>query len=304
MERPRLIGPRALLCLLAILAAGCPRSTPKPTRPDARRPAAKRPPPDIPEQGPLAQRILYDQGKSLLRAGKPERAAEMFRRAIAAGGKEEGLANCYLGLGSALSELGRRDEAVEAYRKVAALRPSDPEAHRALAMGEEEAGKLEDAKRSLERSLELDPSQVSAYQDLAAIYLRAKDLEGAKKVYLRYELKRTELIKTLGLSREEDARVAAASALGEARDEATARALGLGLSDRSRAVRLAVIRALGQQGLAAGAGPLKDLLARSVDAEEKRAIEASLKAIAAAPQPSPASQPAPGAPEKKGVSPP
>ncbi len=122
-------------------------------------------------------------------------------------------------------------------------------------------------------------------------------MEGAKKVYLRYELKRTELVKTLGLAKEEPARVAAARALGEARDEATARALGLALSDRSRAVRLAVIAALGQQGLAAGAGPLKELASRAADAEEKRAIEAALRAIAAAPQPSPASAPAPASKE-------
>lgn len=283
-----------VLCsTLALLATGCPRKAAQP-RPDAGRPAAKKPPPDIPEHGPLAQRILYEQGKSLLRAGKPERAAEVFRRAIAADGKSEGLANCYLGLGSALAEAGRKAEAIEAYRKVTDLRPTDPEAHRALAMGLEEGGKLADAARSLERALELDPDQLSAYQDLAGILLRAKDVEAAKKIYLRYELKRTELIKTLGLAKDEAAREDAARALGEARDEATARALGLALGDRSKRVRLAVIRALGQQGLAGGAGPLKELATRSTDADEKRAIEASLKAIASAPQPAPTSAPAPG----------
>ncbi len=144
----------SVLACLVLLAAGCPRATERP-KPDAskRAPAKKPPPPDIPEHGPLAQRILYEQAKSLLRAGKPERAVEIFRRAIAAEEKGDGLANCYLGLGSALAELGRKQEAVEAYRKVTELRAADPEAHRALAMGLEEAGKLEEAKRSLERSL-------------------------------------------------------------------------------------------------------------------------------------------------------
>jgi Flp pilus assembly protein TadD len=281
------------LCLaLLVGAAGCPaKRTPPP--PDARRAAKKGPPPDIPEAGPLAQKILYEQAKSLLRAGQPARAVEVFRRAAAADGKGEALANCYLGLGSALGDLGRHDEAIEVYRKVVALRPSDPEAYRALAIGQEDAGKHEEAKQSLEQSLALNADQLSAYQDLAGLYLRAKDQEGAAKIYLRYELRRTTLIKTLGLSKDEQARVAAALALGDARDEATTKALGLALTDRSPKVRLAVIQALGQQGLAGGAGPLRELLARSADAEEKRQIENSLEAIARAAQPG--SQPTPGA---------
>jgi tetratricopeptide (TPR) repeat protein len=291
-------GPRGRwlpLLLAASLCVGCPAKK-QPTTADAAPPTPKSkkkgPPPDLPDHGPLAQRLLYEQAKSLLRAAKPAEAVEAFRRAIAADATGEALANCYLGLGSALGDLGRHAEAVEVYRKVVVLRPSDPEAYRALAIGLEEAGKLDDAKQSLEQSLALNADQLSAYQDLATLYLRAKDVEGAKKVYLRYELRRTVLIKTLGLSKEEQARVAAALALGEARDEATTKALGLALTDRSRGVRLAVIRALGQQGLAGGVGPLKELRDRVTDDEEKRQIETSLRAIAAAAQPT--TQPAPG----------
>jgi tetratricopeptide (TPR) repeat protein len=284
-----------LIVLSASLCVGCPAKKQSST-PDAvaRTPKTKKntPPPDIPDHGPLAQRVLYEQAKSLLRAGKPAAAVEAFRRAIAADAKGEALANCYLGLGSALGDLGRHVEAVEIYRKVVALRPSDPEAYRAFAIGLEEAGKVDAAKQILEQSLALNADQLSAYQDLATLHLRTKDVEGAKKVYLRYELRRTVLIKTLGLSKEEQARVAAALALGEARDEATTKALGLALTDHSRDVRLAVIRALGQQGLAGGVGPLRELRDRITDAEEKRQIEISLQAIAAAAQP--ASQPAPG----------
>jgi Flp pilus assembly protein TadD len=286
---------------LALACTACPRSstTAASRRQDAggaRAAKKKPPPPDVPERGPLAQRILYEQAKSLLRAGKPSQAAAMFRRALDADERGDGAANCWLGLGSALSELGRHAEAVQAYRMVTELRKDDPEAHRALAMGLEDAGQLDEAKRSLERSLELDPDQPSAYQDLAGLHLRGKDAEAAKQVYLRYELKRTELVKLLGLSKDEAERARAARVLGDARDEATARALGLALSDRSRAVRLAVIRALGQQALAAGAGPLKELASRSADAEEKRAIALALQAIAAAPQPAPASAPVRRAP--------
>ena len=108
---------------------------------------------------------------------------------------------------------------METYRRVTTLRPDDPEAYRALAIGQEDAGQIREARQSLERSLALDPGQLSGYQDLAALYLREKDLDGAKKVYLRYELKRTELIRTLGLSSDEEARQRAAPSTQQRREQ-------------------------------------------------------------------------------------
>jgi tetratricopeptide (TPR) repeat protein len=287
----------ALVGLVALAACPARRRSgdARPPAPGSGRPQPQpQRPPDVPESGPLAQKILYEQAKGLLRAGKASEAAELFRRSIEARPRGDLLASCYLGLGSALGDLGRHQEAVAAFRKVTEIRPSDPEGFRALAVGLEEAGELAEARRSLEQSLALDPDQPSAYQDLASLHVRQKDVEGAKRVYLRYELTRTRLILTLGRSQDDEARVGAAGALGDARDEATAKALGLALTDRSRRVRLAVIRALGQQGLASGAGPLRELAARSSDAEEKRAIEVSLSAISSAAQPPPASLPSGG----------
>jgi tetratricopeptide (TPR) repeat protein len=249
----------------------------------------------LPEHGPLSQKIHFEQAKSLLRAGKPAEAVERFRRAIAAHDEGPLRASCYLGLGSALGDLGRHAEAVKAYKRVVELMPDDPEGYRALAIGHEDAGQLERAVEALEQALALDADQLSAYQDLAGLYLRQKKLEQAKKVYLRYEFRRTALIKTLGLAKDPDRRLLAARALGEARDEATAKALGLALTDADRGVRLAVIRALGEQGLQAGAGPLRALLARTADAGEQREIQIALKAIARAPQPGSQPVPTPGA---------
>jgi tetratricopeptide (TPR) repeat protein len=294
----------ALVPLLVPALPACRCEPAAPTASTARKidagPAAKAaatkkrpPPPDLPEQGPLGQKILYEEAKSLLRAGKAALAVKVFERAAAADPKGELAASCYLGLGSALQEIGQKEKALEAYRRVVELRPEDPEAHRALAIGLEEAGRRTDAIAALEKALALDGDQLSAYQDLANLRLSGREIAEAKKVYLRYEERRTALIKTLGLSRDEQARAHAAAALGDARDEATTLALGLALGDKSREVRLAVIRSLGQQGLAAGAGPLRELLARTTELEEKRAIEVSLKAIEAAPQPSPTPPPAP-----------
>jgi Flp pilus assembly protein TadD len=291
--------PRAYaICIavaLALLAVGCPDKKEQPAKKSET--AGKKPaPPTVPESGPLAQKIHYEQAKSLLRAGKPREAVKVFRRAVEADENGKLVANCYLGMGSAFGDLGKHAKAVEAFEKVVELQPSNPEAYRALAIGLEDDGRLPEARRALEQALALDGDQLSAYQDLAALYLKARDMEGAKKTYLRYELTRTRLIRSLGLAKDEKRREHAAHALADARDEATAKALGLALTDKSRRVRLAVIRALGQQRLSEGVGPLKALLERTKDPEERRLIQLSLQAIASAPQPKPQPQPSPRAP--------
>ena len=296
----RRICAAALLLTLAVGGAGsggCPsprRHAAKERQPPAKaKEAAARRAPDIPSKGPLAQKIYYEQAKGLLRGGRLEPAVEAFRRAIAAqdGGKLG--ANCYLGLGSALGEMGQKEAAVAAYRKVVELSPKDPDAYRALAIGLEEGGKLAEAADMLRQSLTLDPDQLTAYSDLAGLYLRLKDQTNAQKAFLAYEARRAGLIKVLGLSRDEEERAMAAALLGQARDESTAKALGLALSDGNKTVRLAVIRALGQQGLKAGAGALRSLLKRTGDEAEKRAIQLSLEAISSAEQSQPPAPPAP-----------
>jgi len=283
------------LLLLGVSILGCPERRDRPARPGepAGAKKGKAPPPDLPSRGPLAQKIHYEQGKSLLRAGRPARAIEELRRAIKVAPQGKLVASCYLGIGSAYGDLKQHAKAVEAFQKVVELLPSDPEAYRALAIGLEDAGRIKEAQGALEQAVALDPDQLSAYQDLAAMYLKQKDLEGAKKTYLRYELTRTRLIRTLGLAKDEDRRVRAADALADARDEATCKALGLALTDRSRRVRLAVIRALGQQRLSEGAGPLRALLKKTKDPEEHRLIQLSLQAIESAPQPGPQPTPTP-----------
>ncbi len=293
---------RALITGAALLLAACPadreategkRVEPAPTK-KAAPPSTKKAAPDIPSKGPLAQKIYYEQAKGLLRGGRVEESAEAFRRAIAA--QEEGklASNCYLGLGSALGELGQRSAAVAAYRKVVALSPRDPDAYRALAIGLEELGRLDEAAATLRQSLQLDPDQLTAYQDLASLFLRQKDQKNARTVFMAYEQRRATLIKLLGLSRNPEEREAAAALLGQARDESTAKALGLALGDKDARVRMAVIVALGQQGLKAGAGPLKAMLEQTKDAAERKAIQRSLESIAAAVQPAPVPPVPPG----------
>lgn len=292
-QRARWVGLLALGAVCAAGGTGCKdRDTTRVSKNENKssKQEAKQAP-DIPEKGPLAQKVLYERAKGLLRAGQPAQAEAAFRRAIEADPGGKLAANCHLGLGSALAEQGQHRQAVAVYKQVVRLAPTDPEAYRALAIGQEEAGDHEGAIENLGHALALDPDQLSAYQDLAGLHLRRKDVENAKDAYTRYELRRTALIRTLGLSKSVERRVEAAQRLGDARDEATVKALGLALTDRDARVREAVIRALARQGLKAGEGPLRALIARSQDEKEKRLASQALEAIAAAPPPGPIPEP-------------
>lgn len=249
--------------------------------------------PDLPERGPLAQRVLYQQAKGLLKAGRADKAIAVFRRAAAAhkGGLE---ASCYLGLGSALAEAGKKREAVEAFRKVVRLRPSDATAYQMLSIGLRDAGKLKEAAEALEQASALEPDRLSTYQDLMALRLEMKDTAAAQRVYASYEARRKLLIQRLG-SPTAGKREDAAAALGQARDDETAKALLTALDDQNAAVRMAVIRALGQQGLPLARAPLEALLKKSKHRHERRAIKLSLDAIKNAP-PAPQVQAVPAPP--------
>lgn len=293
MRRPAESLLRVVLACALSCAVGCTQPTSQQARGKkgsvkkglgqgtAARP--RKPPPELPERGPLAQRVLYQQAKGLLRAGRAAAAIPIFRRAIEAhaGGQQQ--ANCYLGLGSALSDTGKKQEAVEAFRKVVELLPQDAQAQQMLALGLTDLGKRAEAAAALEKAVALAPDRLSTYQDLMALYLEQKDIKGAQGVYGRYESRRALLAQRLKTSPRAEVREDAAAALGQARDGATSKVLVAALADRSASVRMAAIRALGQQGLVAGKKPLETLLGRVRHPEERRAIKQSLEAIKHAP---------------------
>lgn len=77
---------------------------------------------------PSPEKILYNIGTLQLEEKHPSEALETFRRAVAA---NPAYAKGYFGLGLALSQAGRREDAVENFRKVISLEPKSPEAARA-----------------------------------------------------------------------------------------------------------------------------------------------------------------------------
>ncbi|MCA9672774.1 MAG: tetratricopeptide repeat protein [Myxococcales bacterium] len=276
-----------LAALLVLAAAGCPSKNKRTGAGSASGSAKKKRIPDIPENGALAQRVLYGQAKSLLLKGKSAEAAAAFRRAIAAHGKGPLLASAWLGLGSALGDMKRYKDAVAAYREVVKLRPADPEGYKALAIGLTDAGDVVHARAALEKALALDPDALATYQDLAGLHLRENDQAGAKAVYARYEKRRKALVALAGdAAKAKRERLSALGRLAGARDERTARWLASALPEaKDDKIKVAMIVALQGQGLKVGIEAL-DAAAKGGSAEVKRAALLAMQALSAAPAPS------------------
>jgi tetratricopeptide (TPR) repeat protein len=223
---------------LAVALAGCNRKAEAPKAPAATATAA-----------PIDAAAAYQKGKAALENKMLSEAVDDFTKATAAATDPELRANAWLGLGAAYGELGDHAKAVAAYEQVTVLRPDDADAWRVLAEGMAAAGRRDRQAAALEHVIAIDPDDLAAYLDLAGVDVAIGKAEQSKDVYVRYEARRRDAIVQLGKSKDAGARVAAAEALGGARDAGTARALVLALTDRDAGVRVACAQALGRIGV-------------------------------------------------------
>ncbi len=258
------------LVLVAALAGavGCNKKA------EAPRPAPAPVPPAV------AAPTLYEEGKVALDKKDFSGAVDYFTRAAAAAADPELRANAWLGLGAAYGELGDHARAVAAYEQVTVLRPDDADAWRVLAEGMAAAGKRDRQAAALEHVIALDPDDLAAYLDLAGLDVAIGKADQSKDVYLRYEARRRDALVQLGKAKDPRARVAAAEALGGARDAGTARALVLALTDKDPSVRVACAQALGRIGVDIDPEvrpALKLLLQKENDDKVREAIEDALK---------------------------
>lgn len=68
------------------------------------------------ELNPMHTAALHNKGRSLRAIGKPDEAAECFRQAIDSGGEQHQIWMSYKSLGNCLCDVGKDEEALEAYR--------------------------------------------------------------------------------------------------------------------------------------------------------------------------------------------
>jgi tetratricopeptide (TPR) repeat protein len=90
-----------------------------------------------------------------------------------------------VGLGEALHDEGRHEEAVGMFRMAIAKNPSDPLAYAKLGQCLLELGKMEDADVVFESLRALDPGSTAASTGLGLIALRARDSSVAREYFLQ-----------------------------------------------------------------------------------------------------------------------
>ena len=128
--------------------------------------------------------VLHLLGVVALRRGDAVRAVELIGAAMVraeALGQRRG--ELHINLGNALTELGRSDEALSAYREAIRRSPVLPEAHNNLGVALGEAGDAEGAVRSLQSALTLRRDYADARFNLANVRREQRRFEAARASY-------------------------------------------------------------------------------------------------------------------------
>jgi Flp pilus assembly protein TadD len=118
---------------------------------------------DVLRLDPVNAPALHMLGVVLLQSGEHAGAADLLRKAIAAGGDGAMLRN---NLAIALKALGRLDDAIGEYRRALALDPGNPELHCNLATALQAAGDSAAAVAGFERAIALRPQFFEAHFNL------------------------------------------------------------------------------------------------------------------------------------------
>jgi tetratricopeptide (TPR) repeat protein len=116
----------------------------------------------------------------LLEDAQYEEAALQYRRAV----ESKPSAAAHSGLGFALNQLGRLDEAAAEHDKAVALDPSLAEVHRNRALTQARLNKYDEAIDSYRRAVKIEP-RVSTYYSLAGVLRAAGRTEEAQAEYRR-----------------------------------------------------------------------------------------------------------------------
>jgi tetratricopeptide (TPR) repeat protein len=120
-------------------------------------------------------------GLMLVKTGQPD--AEQFLRAATklqpTAEVDEGHARAWMGLAFAL-QASKPDEAIDAYRQAAALRPKDPEPHLSAGLLLQKENRFADAEQEYQQALTIDPASANAITTLANLYMRGRQFPQAE----------------------------------------------------------------------------------------------------------------------------
>jgi adenylate cyclase len=115
----------------------------------------------------------------------PEEAIRSFERAIRMSPVDPQLHEPFVGIGMALIELGRFDEAIGAGKKALRQNPSYPLAYRCLASAFAHIGRDAEAREAAARLLEVDPtSTISTFIARGGLSNAKLLIEGLRKAGL------------------------------------------------------------------------------------------------------------------------
>ncbi len=159
---------RSLLATLVLLTPSLLAQTPRPSAAPTLSPAAAE---------------AFQQGTEALHAGHPDGAVAAFQQVTHDAPR---FAEAFLNLGLALSALGRYPEAVPAFDRALALKPSLRGAALFLAIAEDRSGHLEPAAAAIHKETAAFPSEAPAWMwqgiidlDLGRLPLALADLDRA-----------------------------------------------------------------------------------------------------------------------------
>jgi tetratricopeptide (TPR) repeat protein len=114
--------------------------------------------------------------------GKFDQAVAAYRK-LAADNPSD--ADVHIGLGDALAGLGRSEEAEASYRRAISAEPAYWSAHAALAQHLFQRGRIEEAIAAVTKVTELVPSSASAWSNLGGVLQMQGDFVGARRAYDR-----------------------------------------------------------------------------------------------------------------------
>jgi len=130
--------------------------------------------------GPNAYFINFGIGEAWQELGKLEEAIEAYTKALAI---KPDYAEAYSNMGAALADQGKPEEAIEVYNKALAIKPDYAEAYSNMGNALKEQGMLEEAIEAYTKALAIKPDYAEAYSNMGVALADQGKLEEAIEVY-------------------------------------------------------------------------------------------------------------------------